>query len=270
MPTSHEGENHGNSSKIVSSSPSKSRPGWGVVFRQDKPRPLCLAGGVGQACPAPLPPPATAASAAAPADRKPSKQQVQSSNSKLCSTSTLNLFARKDCWELNYTETFLNVNLKLDTENASFYTFFCLWQCFFLYRGWNPPLNTQYDQIKSHKSFMCKGQLKVKSDIIQMYSTPSGFKVESKGRESFSFSLIQRESRELLLPSPSLSPPPCAKTLRTTREPSPTPLPWKSIDFLEFRFNFVIHLIFSQPQIVHYFLKPLLNPFYRFRKQILQ
>ena len=47
---------------------------------------------------------------------------------------------------------------------------------------------------------MCKGQLKVKSDIIQMYSTPSGFKVESKGRESFSFSLIQRESRELLLP----------------------------------------------------------------------
>ena len=42
--------------------------------------------------------------------------------------------------------------------------------------------------------------MKVKNDIIQMYSTPSGLKVESKGRESFSFSLIQRESRELLLP----------------------------------------------------------------------
>ena len=42
MPTSHKGDNHGNSSKIVSSSPSKFRPGWGVVFRQDKPRPLCL------------------------------------------------------------------------------------------------------------------------------------------------------------------------------------------------------------------------------------
>ena len=42
MPTSHEGENHGNCSKTMSSSPSKSRPGRGVVFRQDKPRPLCL------------------------------------------------------------------------------------------------------------------------------------------------------------------------------------------------------------------------------------
>ena len=72
---------------------------------------------------------------------------------------------------------------------------------------------------------MCKGQLKVKSDIIQMYSTPSGFKVESKGRESFSFSLIQRESRELLLPlSISLSsslrqnPP---NNQRTISHPSP-------------------------------------------------
>ena len=42
MPTSHEGENHGNCSKTMSSSPSKSRPGRGGVFRQDKPRPLCL------------------------------------------------------------------------------------------------------------------------------------------------------------------------------------------------------------------------------------
>ena len=77
---------------------------------------------------------------------------------------------------------------------------------------------------------MCKGQLKVKSDIIQMYSTPSGFKVESKGRESFSFSLIQRESRELLLPlSISLSsslrqnPP---NNQRTISHPSPLEIYW--------------------------------------------
>ena len=74
---------------------------------------------------------------------------------------------------------------------------------------------------------MCKGQMKVKTNIIQMYSTQSGLKVESKGRESFSFSLIQRESRELLLPlslsSLRQNPP---NNRRTISHPSPLEIYW--------------------------------------------
>ena len=69
--------------------------------------------------------------------------------------------------------------------------------------------------------------MKVKNDIIQMYSTLSGLKVESKGRESFSFSLIQRESRELLLPlslsSLRQNPP---NNRRTISHPSPLEIYW--------------------------------------------
>ena len=75
-----------------------------------------------------------------------------------------------------------------------------------------------------------------------MYSTPSGFKWRARGGRVSRFHWFKGSPESCC--SPSLSPP-CAKTLRTTGEPSPTPLPWKSIDFLEFRFNFVIHLNFQ-------------------------
>ena len=69
-----------------------------------------------------------------------------------------------------------------------------------------------------------------------MYSTPSGFKWRARGGRVSRFHWFKGSPESCC--SPSLSPP-CAKTLRTTGEPSPTPLPWKSIDFLEVRFNFV-------------------------------
>ena len=80
---------------------------------------------------------------------------------------------------------------------------------------------------KSQELFVVGSNEEVKNDIIQMYSTLSGLTVESKGRESFSFSLIQRESRELLLPlslsSLRQNPP---NNQRTISHPSPLDIYW--------------------------------------------